>query len=43
MQYVKMKVKKMKNLKNNWMKIKTMNDEADNTKDKKIVIKWWEK
>jgi hypothetical protein len=24
------------------MKIKIMNDEADNTKDKKIVIKWWE-
>jgi hypothetical protein len=33
MQYVKMKVKKMKNLK------KTMNDEVDNTKYKKIVIK----
>jgi hypothetical protein len=31
-----MKVKKMKNLK------KTMNDEVDNTKYKKIVIKWWE-
>jgi hypothetical protein len=39
MQYAEMKVKKAKNLKKKWMKIKIMNDEADNTKDKKIVIK----
>jgi hypothetical protein len=39
MQYVEMKVKKMKNLKKKWMKIKTMNDEANNTKNKIIVIK----
>jgi hypothetical protein len=29
----------MKNLKTKWMKIKTMNDETDNKKNKKILIK----